>query len=115
MEEVEGMSTMAGLQVATRPIASATLAPQIPDARLIELYATMVRSRCLDERTWILNRQGRAPFTISCQGHEAAQVGSAFAFEPGRDVVFPYYRDVGVVLTFGMTPRELMLAFLARP
>jgi 2-oxoisovalerate dehydrogenase E1 component alpha subunit len=63
---------------------------------------------------WILNRQGRAPFTISCQGHEAAQVGSAFALQPGRDVVFPYYRDVGVVLHFGLTARDLMLALFAR-
>lgn len=81
---------------------------------LLDLYSTMVLSRTLDERTWILNRQGRGSFTISCQGHEAAQVGSAFAFQPGRDIVFPYYRDVGVVLTLGMTPRDLMLAFFAR-
>jgi 2-oxoisovalerate dehydrogenase E1 component alpha subunit len=74
----------------------------------------MLLSRTLDERTWILNRQGRGAFTISGQGHEAAQVGSAFAFQPGLDVLFPYYRDVAVVLTFGMTPRDLMLGFFAR-
>jgi 2-oxoisovalerate dehydrogenase E1 component alpha subunit len=78
------------------------------------MYRTMLLSRLLDERFWILNRQGRAPFTISCQGHEGAQIGSAFAFQPGRDVIFPYYRDLGVVLTLGMTARELMLAFFAR-
>jgi 2-oxoisovalerate dehydrogenase E1 component alpha subunit len=86
----------------------------LTDATLREMYYTMLLSRLLDERTWILNRQGRAPFAISCQGHEAAQVGSAFAFAAGQDVIFPYYRDVGVVLTLGMTPRDLMLAFFAR-
>src|SRR5713226_4486851 len=114
MVEVEGMGTMAGLQLETRTVASSTVTPQLSDARLIDLYATMLLSRFLDERTWILNRQGRAPFAISCQGHEAVQVGSAFALQPGQDVVFPYYRDVGVVLAFGMTPRDLMLAVLAR-
>lgn len=87
---------------------------QLSNARLLEMYYTMLLSRLLDERMWILNRQGRAPFTISCQGHEAAQVGSAFAFQPGLDVVFPYYRDLGVVLTFGMTARDQMLGFFAR-
>src|SRR5712692_10593415 len=81
---------------------------------LLKMYRLLRLSRAVDERAWILNRQGRAPFTISCQGHEAVQVGSAFALQPGRDIIFPYYRDVGVVLTFGMTPRDLMLAVLAR-
>ncbi|HUX88137.1 MAG TPA: thiamine pyrophosphate-dependent dehydrogenase E1 component subunit alpha [Chloroflexota bacterium] len=82
--------------------------------QLLTIYATMVRSRLVDERMWVLNRQGRGAFTISCQGHEAAQVGSARALVAGQDVVFPYYRDVGVVLSLGMTPCDLMLAFFAR-
>ena len=87
---------------------------RLSPAQLLDLYATMLLSRTLDERAWLLNRQGRGSFTISCQGHEAAQVGSAFALRPGQDVVFPYYRDVGVVLRMGMTPRDLMLGFFAR-
>jgi len=78
------------------------------------MYETMVLSRVLDERFWILNRQGRGAFTISCQGHEAAQLGLGFALQPGKDVLFPYYRDIGLVLHFGMTPRDLMLGFFAR-
>ena len=46
---------------------------------LLTMYRHMVRARVLDERMWVLNRQGRAPFVISCQGHEAAQVGMAMA------------------------------------
>jgi len=91
-----------------------TTSSRLSSARLLDLYSTMLLSRTLDERTWLLNRQGRGSFTISCQGHEAAQVGSAFALRSGQDVVFPYYRDVGVVLTLGMTARDLMLAFFAR-
>ena len=52
---------------------------------MLEMYCYMVLARALDERMWLLNRQGKAPFVISCQGHEAAQVGAAFALERGKD------------------------------
>jgi 2-oxoisovalerate dehydrogenase E1 component subunit alpha len=74
----------------------------------------MVRARVLDERMWVLNRQGRAPFVISCQGHEGAQVGIAMALRPGHDWVAPYYRDLALTLVLGMTPRDHLLASLAR-
>jgi 2-oxoisovalerate dehydrogenase E1 component alpha subunit len=94
-----------------------------PDARqdskvdpdlLRTMYRHMVRARVLDERMWVLNRQGRAPFVISCQGHEAAQVGMAMALRPGYDWLAPYYRDLAVTLVIGMTPRDHLLAVLAR-
>ncbi len=81
---------------------------------LLAIYEKMLLARMLDERQWILNRQGKAPFVISCQGHEAAQVGSAYALTPGKDWVLPYYRDLGVVLTLGVTPTEVMLGLFAR-
>lgn len=81
---------------------------------LLAIYEKMLLARSLDERQWILNRQGKAPFVISCQGHEAAQVGSAYALEPGKDWMCGYYRDLGVVLTLGMTPVEVMLGLFAR-
>ncbi|HEX6291956.1 MAG TPA: thiamine pyrophosphate-dependent dehydrogenase E1 component subunit alpha [Herpetosiphonaceae bacterium] len=81
---------------------------------LLAIYELMLLSRLLDERQWILNRQGKAPFVISCQGHEAAQVGSAYALKPGKDWVLPYYRDLGVVLTLGFTPTEVMMGLFAR-
>jgi 2-oxoisovalerate dehydrogenase E1 component alpha subunit len=83
-------------------------------ADLLKLYELMLLARSLDERQWILNRQGKAPFVISCQGHEAAQVGSAYALQPGKDWVLPYYRGLGVVLTLGMTPTDVMLGLFAR-
>lgn len=81
---------------------------------LLRMYELMLLARSLDERQWILNRQGKAPFVISCQGHEAAQVGSAYALVPEKDWVLPYYRGLGVVLTLGMTPTEVMLGLFAR-
>ena len=81
---------------------------------VLEMYRTMLLSRKVDERMWLLNRSGKIPFVISCQGQEAAQVGAAFALDRQKDYVLPYYRDVGVVLTFGMTAKELMLAGFAK-
>lgn len=81
---------------------------------LKRMYYTMVLARSLDERMWILNRQGKVAFVISGQGQEGAQVGSAYALRPGKDFFLPYYRDLTVALTAGMSPRDLMLALFAR-
>ena len=86
----------------------------LTDRDVLKMYETMLLARRLDERMWLLNRAGKIPFVISCQGHEAAQVGAAFALNPTRDYIAPYYRDMGVVLHFGMTPRELMLSAFAK-
>jgi len=81
---------------------------------LLEMYRLMVIARAVDERMWILNRAGKIPFVISGQGHEGAQVGLAFALQQGKDWMVPYYRSVASLMTFGMSPREIMLAQFAR-
>jgi 2-oxoisovalerate dehydrogenase E1 component alpha subunit len=81
---------------------------------LKNIYRFMLLARRTDERSWILNRQGKAAFVISCQGQEAAQVGAAYNLRPGHDYVYPYYRDHGIVLTLGMTARDEFLALLGR-
>ena len=81
---------------------------------LLEMYRLMVIARAVDERMWILNRAGKIPFVISGQGHEGAQVALAFALKQGHDWMVPYYRSVASLITFGMSPREIMLAQFAR-
>lgn len=81
---------------------------------VLKMYETMLMARRVDERMWLLNRAGKIPFVISCQGQEAAQVGAAFALDNTKDYIAPYYRDIGVVLHFGMTPKELMLSAFAK-
>ena len=81
---------------------------------LVELWYQMLLARKVAERWFVLNRQGRAPFAITGQGHEAVQVGTAAALTPGKDWVVPYYRDIGVVLTLGMSVEELMLDVFAK-
>ncbi|HLJ36708.1 MAG TPA: thiamine pyrophosphate-dependent enzyme [Ktedonobacteraceae bacterium] len=70
----------------------------------------MLIMRIVDEYTCSLHRQGHIGFIASCRGHEAAQVGSAVCIEVGKDFTLPYYRDLGVILTIGMTPYEIFRA-----
>ena len=81
---------------------------------LLRMYRLMLLSRALNERMWILQRAGVAPFIVTAEGHEAAQVGSAYALDLAQDHLVPYYRDIGVVLTAGMTADELMLNALSK-
>src|ERR687890_2661780 len=82
------------------------------DLRRMHYY--MLLARRVDERSWILNRQGKAAFVISCQGQEAAQVGAAYNLRPGRDYVYPYYRDSGITMLLGQTARDQFLSLLGK-
>ncbi|MEC5268729.1 thiamine pyrophosphate-dependent dehydrogenase E1 component subunit alpha [Heyndrickxia coagulans] len=86
----------------------------LSDQEVLEMFETMLLARKVDERMWLLNRSGKIPFVVSCQGQEAAQVGAAFALDRTKDYVLPYYRDLGVVLAFGMTARDIMLSGFAK-
>ena len=83
---------------------------------LLDIYATMVLVRTLDERVWMMNRQGKAAIVASCQGHEAAQLGSVWAVrEHTQDqFFFTYYRDMAVFVAQGLSPLEVMLGYLAK-
>jgi 2-oxoisovalerate dehydrogenase E1 component alpha subunit len=81
---------------------------------LLTIYSTMVMTRCFDERVWLLNRQGKIAIATSCQGHEAAQMGSAWALRRGHDLFFLYYRDLAVSFALGVTPQEMMASFYGK-
>ncbi|HEU5100202.1 MAG TPA: thiamine pyrophosphate-dependent dehydrogenase E1 component subunit alpha [Roseiflexaceae bacterium] len=102
------------MTIDTQPVALVGTSPEVDESTMLEMYRYMLLARAMDERMWLLNRSGKAPFVISCQGHEAAQVGAAFALERGKDFTLPYYRGLATVLVMGMTPREVMLAIFAR-
>ncbi|CEI83824.1 2-oxoisovalerate dehydrogenase subunit alpha [Oceanobacillus oncorhynchi] len=86
----------------------------VSDEMALEMFEMMLLARKIDERMWLLNRSGKIPFVVSCQGQEAAQVGAAFGLDRTVDYTAPYYRDLGLVLGFGMTAKELMLSAFAK-
>ncbi|MBM4408736.1 MAG: thiamine pyrophosphate-dependent dehydrogenase E1 component subunit alpha [Chloroflexi bacterium] len=86
----------------------------LSDEQLVGMYRQVALARAIDERMWVLNRAGRVPFVISGQGHEGALVGIMSAFRRGHDWIVPFYRSIAACLTFGMTPRDLLLAQFAK-
>ena len=82
--------------------------------QLLDIYYKMLLARTVGQRERMLNRMGKGPFAVTGEGHEATQVGTAFPLKPGYDWVVPYYRDIGVALTIGQSPRDLLLAHLSR-
>jgi len=85
------------------------------DAKLLlELYWQMVRARRTDERTWVLHRQGKIAFHISGIGHEAIQVGAAYAMRRGHDYAQLYYRDLAFAMALGYTPHDFMLSIFGK-
>src|SRR6476619_8529978 len=89
-------------------------ATDIDEQTLREWFRHMLLGRQVDYRFQVLNRQGRAPFIISCAGHEAAQIGVSWGLKPKYDWVSPYYRDVVLCLRMGVTPLDLLLSVLAK-
>ena len=87
---------------------------RLTDEELLATFRTMRLARVVDERLWIMQRQGRMPFTVSCQGHEAIGAAIAHVLRPGKDWVAPYYRDLSLVLGLGASVEEVLLHALAK-
>ncbi len=77
-----------------------------------DLYARMALTRAVDNCIWRLYQQESHYCVPTCRGYEAAQVGTALCIEIGKDFTLPYYRDLGVVLTIGMTPYEVLRTYM---
>src|SRR3990172_5322836 len=81
---------------------------------LLEMYWLMLLSRRVDERAWVLHRQGKIAFHMSAIGNEAAKIGAIFAIRRGQDWLLPDYRDLSMLLAMGLTPKEFMLGLMGR-
>jgi 2-oxoisovalerate dehydrogenase E1 component alpha subunit len=86
----------------------------LTDEQLVAILRTMLMQRTLENRGFQLNRQGKIPFASASEGHEAVQAGAAMAFDRGKDILVPYYRDLGLALGIGLTPYEVLLSLFAR-
>lgn len=98
-------------QTETRP-AHAELG--LTDADLLAMYRAMLLARGVDERMWLMQRAGKIAFIISGQGHEGAQVATAWPMRRGQDWMAPFYRSIASAMTFGMSAEDIITAHLAK-
>lgn len=104
-------ATKAGSEKRTNSLkkSAAGSVAQLSDEQLLWSYRTMLLSRLLDEKTITLYKQNKCHFQISCAGHEGIQVAAAKVFRAGHDWLYPYYRDMALMVGLGMTPEQLMM------
>jgi 2-oxoisovalerate dehydrogenase E1 component len=81
---------------------------------LIRILKMMLTSRNVDTKALNLLRQGKTFFHIASAGHEAVQVAIGLSLDPKKDWLFPYYRDLGTVISVGFTPEEVFLGTFAK-
>jgi 2-oxoisovalerate dehydrogenase E1 component len=86
----------------------------LSNQRMVDAYRIMYSARKSDDKILLMLRQGKIFFHIGTSGHEAVQVATAFAMQPGRDWVYPSYRDMAFSLAFGYTVDEVFLDALHR-
>jgi pyruvate dehydrogenase E1 component alpha subunit len=77
---------------------------------LCGLYRDMVLVRRLDAEATALQRQGELGLWASLLGQEAAQIGSGRALR-SQDMVFPTYREHGVLYCRGIDPLNPLRLF----
>ena len=97
------MTALSPLEFVTRDYAADLSADD-----LLRAHRLMLLSRKLDERCWILHRQGKIAFHISGIGQEACQLAVGMALQAGRDYYFPHYRDIVTVLALGLRPVDIL-------
>jgi len=83
-------------------------------ALLVAMLRNMLVQRAVDTRGFQLNRQGKIPIAMGSEGHEAVQAGAGFAFVRGRDTLWVYYRNTGIVLACGFELRDVFRSQFAR-
>jgi 2-oxoisovalerate dehydrogenase E1 component alpha subunit len=86
----------------------------LSDDDVLGMYRAMLMARAVDERMWLMQRAGKIAFIISGQGHEGAQVATAWPMRRGQDWMAPFYRSIASAMTFGMSAEDIITAHLAK-
>ncbi len=78
-------------------------------------YHLMVLGRLIDDEAPNFLRKAMGwSYHAPNAGHDAIQLALGCTFRPGKDYLFPYYRDLTTALAGGLTAREVILNGLSR-
>jgi 2-oxoisovalerate dehydrogenase E1 component len=73
-------------------------------------YRLIHLARILDDKAPNYLKQGLGwSYHAPCAGHDGIQLALGVTFRPGRDYLFPYYRDLTTCLAAGLTAEEILL------
>lgn len=89
-------------------------ADEVSNEMLVALLRNMLLQRAVDTRGFQLNRQGKIGIAMGSEGHEAVQAGAGMAFVRGHDVLYPYYRNTGILLACGFELAGIFRSQFAR-
>jgi 2-oxoisovalerate dehydrogenase E1 component len=94
----------------TAQLVHPTAAAGISREELKKWYALMHLARVLDDKAPNYLKQGLGwSYHAPCAGHDAIQLALGMTFRPGRDYLFPYYRDLTTCVAAGLTAEEILL------
>lgn len=96
-----------------QPLPSGTARPSAEELR--KWYRLMHLGRILDDKAPNYLKQGLGwSYHAPNAGHDAIQLALGLTFRPGRDYLFPYYRDLTTCLAAGLTVEEILLNGMSR-
>ncbi|WP_294390860.1 thiamine pyrophosphate-dependent enzyme [uncultured Sphingomonas sp.] len=81
--------------------------PRLDPERLRRMLRDMALTRAYDERLYRAQRQGKTSFYMKCTGEEATAVAPAHALDR-EDMIFPSYRQQGVLIARGWSLVDMM-------
>ncbi len=79
----------------------------------LEFYEKAVLSRQIEEEEIRMIRRNECFFQVSSAGHEALGLACGYYLRPAYDWFLCHYRDRALLLSLGMTPREMFLSVIA--
>jgi 2-oxoisovalerate dehydrogenase E1 component alpha subunit len=87
-------------------------APKISAEALRKGLRDIAMTRAMDERMFNMQRQGKMSFYMKSAGEEAVSVGHAMALQDS-DMIFPTYRQQGILIHRGASMKEMMCQCLS--
>eukprot|EP00922_Rhytidocystis_sp_ex-Travisia-forbesii_P034268 GHVS01050890.1.p1 GENE.GHVS01050890.1~~GHVS01050890.1.p1 ORF type:complete len:504 (+),score=116.81 GHVS01050890.1:190-1512(+) len=111
VDKVEFKNTYDGIPILRQLLYTSELVPgvelpfDVPQA--LEMIKTMTRVTVYDHILYDIQRQGRISFYMTNSGEEAAQVGTGAALRD-CDILFPQYRELGVLLWRGFSLDQIL-------
>ncbi|GMH06704.1 hypothetical protein Nepgr_008544 [Nepenthes gracilis] len=78
---------------------------EVDEETALKMYTNMVTLQVMDTLFYEAQRQGRISFYVTTIGEEAINIASAAALSMD-DIIFPQYREAGVLLWRGFTLQE---------